>query len=149
LLNLGYVHQSNGRGTDFSRSWNRVYAQFGLEQRLRSDLQQALLVRPWVRVKENPAKDDNQDITDYYGYGDIVYVLKSPTATLTLTGRGNPSTRKGAAQIELSYRPDGIANYLGPLGFYFQAFTGYGESLIDYNWRQTTFGVGLSLNDIL
>ena len=149
LLNLGYLHQSNGRGTDFSRSWNRIYAQFGLEQRLSPTLQHALLVRPWVRVKENPAKDDNQDITDYYGYGDIVYVLKSPQATLTLTGRGNPGTRKGAAQVELSYRPPGMSSYLGPLGVYFQFFTGYGESLIDYNWRQTTFGVGLSLNDIL
>ena len=94
-----------------------------------------------------PNQDDGYDITDYLGYGDIVYVLQSPKATLTLTGRGNPATRKGAAQVELSYRPRGAPK--DPLAFYFQLFTGYGESLIDYNWRQTTFGVGLSLNDIL
>ena len=32
---------------------------------------------------------------------------------------------------------------------YVQVFTGYGESMIDYNWNQTTFGFDIAINDEL
>ena len=59
-------------------------------------------------------------------------------------GRGNLSTGKGAAQFTWASRP-----LLGPLRVYFQLFSGYGESLIDYDWNQTTVGLGVTLNDVL
>jgi phospholipase A1 len=139
LANFGFIHQSNGGSEPLSRSWNRVYAQLGFEK---GDV--AVLVRPWLRVKESPDKDDNPDITDYLGYGDITAILRARGHTFTLMGRGNPRTGNGAAQFEWSSPP-----FLGPFKAYVQVFSGYGESLIDYNARQTTVGVGLSLNDAL
>ena len=143
LFNLGFVHQSNGRSDPESRSWNRVYAQFGLEDDRFGDGRLALFARPWLRIHELASKDDNPDITDYLGYGDVALLWRRGSQTLTVTGRGNPRTGKGALELEWS------APAVGPFRVYLQAFTGYGESLIDYNFRQTTFGVGFSLNDLL
>lgn len=138
-LNLGFNHQSNGRAEPQSRSWNRLYAEFGLE---RGNF--ALLVRPWFRIKESADKDNNPDITDFYGHGDVTALYKWHGHTFTLMGRGNPRTGKGAAQFSWSTRP-----LVGAFRGYVQIFSGYGESLIDYNWRQTTLGFGLALNDDL
>ncbi len=140
LLNLGVVHQSNGRADPLSRSWNRAYAEFGIEKD-----NFAFYVRPWYRFKESADDDNNPDITDYMGHGDIRAIYRSDKGyAIAATGRWNGQKRKGAFELELSTPP-----LLGPLKGYVQVFSGYGESLIDYNWRQTTIGAGLSLNDIL
>jgi phospholipase A1 len=139
LASIGVVHQSNGRSLPLSRSWNRIIGQLGVEK---GDF--ALVVRPWVRIHEDAADDNNPDITDYTGHGDATLVYKWSGHSLSLTVRGNVATGKGAAQFGwMSPR------LLGPLRVYVQAFSGYGESLIDYNWRQNTFGFGFALNDLL
>jgi phospholipase A1 len=139
LVNLGFNHQSNGRSDALSRSWNRLYADFGVERGAF-----AIIARAWHRIKESPAEDDNPDITDFYGHGSLTAVYKWRDHSFTLMGRGNVSTGKGAAQLTwMSPR------ILGPLRGYVQAFTGYGESLVDYNWNQTTIGIGIAINDEL
>ncbi len=138
LLNLGIVHQSNGRADPLSRSWNRLYAQFGVEHG-----NFAFYVKPWYRIHEHD--DNNPDILDYMGHGEVQAIYRSDAGyAMTFTGRYNGRTHKGAAILELTTKP-----LVGPLKGYLQIFNGYGESLIDYNWRQTTIGVGLSLNDLL
>ena len=140
LLNFGLVHQSNGRADPLSRSWNRVYAQFGVE---RGNF--AFYVKPWYRIKESEASDNNPDILDYMGHGEVQAIYRTDAGyAMTLSGRYNGHTGKGAAMLELTTKP-----LLGPLKGYLQVFSGYGETLIDYNWRQTTISVGLSLNDLL
>lgn len=139
LLAFGYNHQSNGRADPISRSWDRLIAQVGIE---RDNL--ALLLRAWYRLDEDDADDDNPDITDYYGYGDITGVYKWRGHSVSLMVRGNPSTEKGAAQLTWMTPP-----ILGPVRGYFQAFTGYGDSMIDYDWKQNAIGAGIALNDLL
>lgn len=139
LLNFGYVHQSNGRSDVLSRSWDRLFAEFGIE---RGNF--ALLARPWYRIPESSRDDDNPDIEDYYGYGDLTAIYKIGDHSLALMGRGNIREGKGAAQFTWMSPP-----LLGPLRAYVKGFTGYGESMIDYNWNQSTIGFGFALNDTL
>ena len=137
LLNFGYTHQSNGRSDPISRSWDRLFVEAGIE---RDNF--VLLARAWTRITEADYEDDNPDILDYYGHGEITGIYKWRDNSFTLMGRGNLSTGKGAAQFTWASRP-----LLGPLRGYLQVFTGYGESMIDYDWRQTTIGLGVTIND--
>ena len=145
LLNFGYNHQSNGRsdlitnGTNngLSRSWDRLFAEFGIE---RENL--ALFGTVWYRLPEDSNKDDNPNITDYYGYGKLSALYRWRGNTFSASVRGNLSTGKGAVEANWFSPP-----LLGPLRGYVQVFSGYGESLIDYNWNQTTIGAGVALSD--
>jgi phospholipase A1 len=139
LLNFGYTHESNGRADPLSRSWDRVFIEGGFEKQ---DL--ALIVRAWSRIKPPDYEDDNPDIMDYMGHGQVTALYRWHGNSFALMGRGNLSTGKGAAQFSWTSQP-----ILGPLRAYFQLFSGYGESMIDYDWNQTTIGIGVALNDQL
>ncbi len=136
FINLGLVHQSNGRGAALSRSWNRVYAQFGFE---RGNL--ALLARPWYRIPERDGDGDNPDIDDYLGHGDLLAVYSKGRNTYSLLLRNNLRTSDNRGALKLSW---GFPLY-GRLRGYVQYFNGYGESLIDYNRSQQSLGLGVSL----
>ncbi|MBC8207898.1 MAG: phospholipase A [Desulfobulbaceae bacterium] len=136
MLNLGLAHESNGRGLPRSRSWNRVYAQFGLEQGNLS-----LLVRPWVRLPEGIESDDNPDITRYLGDGDLLIKYKRGENIYSALGRYSLSGGRGAVQLDWGFPLS--KTFKG----YVQIFSGYGESLIDYNHKQTSIGLGVSFLD--
>lgn len=138
FINLGLVHQSNGRGSGLSRSWDRAYAQFGFE---RGNL--ALLIRPWMRIPGSGGNDDNPDIEDYMGHGDFVAVYRKGQHAYSLLLRNNfkTSDNRGAVKLNWSFP------LYGRLKGYFQYFNGYGESLIDYNHRQQSIGLGVSLTE--
>ncbi|NDP47657.1 MAG: phospholipase [Sulfuriferula multivorans] len=138
FINLGMVHQSNGRGETLSRSWNRVYAQFGFE---RDNL--AVMIRPWVRIPENNRSDDNPDIEDYMGHGDVLAVYRKGRNAYSLLLRNNlkSSDNRGALKLNWSFP------LVGRLKGYVQYFNGYGESLVDYNYKQQSLGFGVSLTE--
>jgi hypothetical protein len=71
-LSFGFIHQSNGEADDVSRTWNRVFAEFGFE---RGPFD--LIVRPWYRVPEPDGIDDNPDISKFMGPGDVVSALRA------------------------------------------------------------------------
>ena len=142
MLNLGVVHQSNGRDNPLSRSWNRVYLEGGFELTNRI----SLLVRPWWRIPENKKDDDNPDIEKYMGYGDVTlrWETENRNTAVSLLLRNNlRSDNKGFAQIDLQQRV-----FNNPyLKLHLLASTGYGETLLDYNRSQNVLGLGISLGE--
>ncbi|WP_201617049.1 phospholipase A [Psychrobacter immobilis] len=138
MLGVGAIHHSNGQGDPLSRSWNRAYLMAGAEWGKLS-----VIPRLWARVNnEDDSSEDNPDIEDYMGYGDIKFLYDlANQQSLSGTLRYNPSTNKGAAQIDYTYPLTENVN-----GFV-QLFQGYGESIIDYNHENTSIGFGIVLND--
>jgi phospholipase A1 len=137
MLGLTINHQSNGRSDPLSRSWNRVMLNLGFE---RNNF--ALMLRPWYRFEEDLPDDNNPDIVDYVGRGDLTafYRWKDHDFSLMLrhTLKGGDDSR-GAAQFDWSFPIS------GRLRGHFQLFDCYGESLIDYNHKATYVGLGVSL----
>jgi len=136
-----FEHESNGQREPSSRSWNRTYLRprvlfehFDIDLKL------------WHRYSEqarqfesDPAGDENPDIQDYLGNGELRVGINGPGDTrLELMGRNNLHTHKGAFQAELS-----VPMFDGNVALYLQAFDGYGESLIDYNRSLTAYGIGV------
>lgn len=137
FINFGFVHQSNGQDLPRSRSWNRFYIQLGLEKKINENSSIALMIRPWLRREESLANDDNPDINQHLGHGDLELLYWHGDNLLSTVARIR------SLQIDLS-RPVQKSSPKS-IHWHLQLFTGYGESLIDYNQSHTIVGVGISL----
>lgn len=139
-------HQSNGQSGTLSRSWNRVMAEMVFE---RDNF--AMSLKPWWRVPEefdegmpdDPSNDNNRDITDYLGHFEWTAAYRTSDAHTWSMMVRDPVSGKGAYELSwsfpISYRLRGYLKY----------FNGYGESLIDYNVKNETIGIGFQLTDWL
>jgi phospholipase A1 len=135
---LGIAHQSNGQSDPLSRSWNRASLGAGFERDNWS-----LSTRLVQRFNEKLETDNNPDLIDYRGRSETQLNWASGLSTASLLYRNTlQGVKYGALQLEWTYpvlrdQPNGLRWYL-------QAFRGYGETLTDYNFRQTSFGVGVT-----
>ena len=137
LASLSLNHQSNGRSLPLSRSWNRVIASAAFERG-----EWVAEVSAWRRLRENPADDDNPDIQNFIGRGELhvgrYWGDHAVSLQLRHSLRGSDAAR-GSAQF------DWVFPISGALHGYFQLFSGYGESLVDYNLRQNKLGLGVTI----
>ena len=154
----GFAHQSNGQGNiteqdvsdsnlsglpnlqpylrNRSRSWNYLWAQTVMQfGSLFTE------VKLWYRLPED-GEDDNPDLIDYLGHGSVKFTLPYGKSMTTLLLRQNFMTGKGAQELTWSYPVASRENVF----WYLKVFTGYGESLIDYNNYVTKFSVGFSFS---
>jgi len=134
---VSLTHQSNGRSNPISRSWNRIIFSFGLETNGWS-----VILKPWIRISEEFEEDNNPNIENYIGRAELLVAHKYKKHHISFQGRhslNSGNNNRGSAQLDYAIQ---IYNNLK---LYTQFFHGYGESLIDYNHKQTTIGIGLSL----
>ena len=143
---IGLVHQSNGQSKPLSRSWNRAYLMTGIEL----DNRFSVNARIWKRIPESAGSDDNPGISDYIGRGELSAfwnVNKENTVGATLRHSLSSSDR-GSVRLEwLQTVGTGLFGNKSNLRLHTQLFSGYGDSMIDYNRKRTVFSVGLSLVD--
>jgi len=137
LLNLGFSHQSNGRSNPDSRSWNRMYLQGGWEW---EDIY--VMGRGWWRLPESPAKDDNPDLNQYIGRAELIlHWLPERDDEVIMLLRSNLDLHGHKGYMQLDWASPFKIGKSSQLNF--QLTTGYGDSLIDYNYWQTTLGIGV------
>jgi phospholipase A1/A2 len=144
---LSLNHQSNGQSLPLSRSWNRAILIAGLEKDNKFILQAQL----WRRLNEKPDIDDNPDIMDKVGRAEVsgfwsVNKENSLGMTVRHTLRANAN---GSVRMDW-YRTLGDGGQPGGtsgLRLHTRLFTGFGDSLVDYNRRRTVLSIGLSLVD--
>lgn len=138
-INVGVVHQSNGQSRPLSRSWNRVFAEFQL---VRGGL--GVSVKPWIRIPESAGNDDNPDIEDYLGRYELRASYERRRHLFSAMVRNIfDGDKRYNAELSWSYP------ITGRLRAVLQWYSGYGESLIDYNHKHNRIGLGLLMSDWL
>ena len=140
IIRTGFSHQSNGRSGSLSRSWNRLYSEFILEQ---DDLY--LSFKPWFRIPESSSSDDNADIDHFMGHFELRALYKHKEHTFDLMLRNNLKTGHNRGALELAWSFPIHKKVRG----YVQWFNGYGESLLDYDNHTNSIGFGVQLSDWL
>lgn len=134
---FGVAHQSNGQSDPLSRSWNRVYVASGIEQGPWS-----LTAKVTQRLNEPVETDNNPDLANYRGRAELRLRWVSGSSVAALQFNGSVRRPGNGALLAEWSRPIRLDQPEG-LRWYVQAFSGYGETLTDYNFHQTSVGAGV------
>ncbi len=131
-LAAGYEHESNGKDGDVSRSIDILYVRPGFEFGDARDFHWTFAPKMYVYVE----KSENADITAYRGYGDYrISYGRDDDWQLALNLRKGTKSGAFSADTQGTYPLNrlraGLSGYLMA-----QYFTGYGETLLNYNRRE-------------
>ncbi|MBT3227019.1 MAG: hypothetical protein HOE30_19530 [Deltaproteobacteria bacterium] len=154
-VQLGFEHESNGEKlryaddaspVNYSRTWNRsyVYAKKSVLPFIHLGL------KLWIVTDSDDPEDgsfivDNYDIQQFMGSGEFYASLGESPSFLSMMLR--QGWRKGTETIRLDGRiplnllTGGTDNRIDIL---MQLFSGYGDTLIDYNRKITRFSAGIA-----
>jgi phospholipase A1 len=99
-----------------------------------------VILTGWIRLPESKAQDDNSDIFDYMGTGEIHFQKFSGIHTYEII---MPLAIKPGAELRYSYP------WQDNLRWFFNLRFGYGHSLIEYDQKITRVGMGITLEIFL
>lgn len=134
-VDMGYAHQSNGQVQILSRSWDRVFARGFFQSPWIS-----VLITGWYRLPEKRDQDDNRDIYNYMGLGEIE-VIKS-FGRHSIKAKAPLFSHHQGIDVKYSYP------WRDQLRWFLSYQAGYGQSLIEYNRPTQRVGVGIALEDL-
>lgn len=145
---IGFQHESNGRGGPDSRSLNIAYLRMPFVFGDENDFHITLEPRAWFYVG---SLSDNPDLNNYRGYLDLRAKLNLGThgwlRELQIAGllRAGQDFENGSAQIDVTYPLHRFGTRSFSIYLQGQYFNGYGESLLLYNQRSETWRIGIGL----
>lgn len=133
LAFLKLEHESNGRDSIYSRSWNRVSLAFhtSLNKKFTVGL------KAWLPFQY---KEDNPDLLDYVGLGeiDLSYTIEPDKFIFDVMLRKGLDAWKGSVRSRLYYKPwKSTQQYL-----MLEWFAGYAESLVSYQHFRSMVRIG-------
>jgi len=139
-LQGGGEHESNGRGGSAERSLNTVYFQPTLRYQATTNLSFALQPRFWDYLSVG---DYDTDLANYRGYGDltgsVMYDKVQFATKVTLGKDGN----NAGWQFDLRFNLPAFFRFNPAIQI--EYFTGYGQTLRQYNQYSSGIRAGLCL----
>ncbi|PLT19989.1 phospholipase A [Ralstonia mannitolilytica] len=139
----GIEHESNGRDGDASRAINTVFVRPTFHFGDLTDYHWKFEPKLYAYL----TRTGNTDIAHYRGFGDFRVSYGAPNGW-ELAATLRKGTRKGYGSVDAQFSYPMSRIFSGTAGYLFiQYFTGYGESLLDYNHKlgsQLRIGYSLS-----
>lgn len=133
-ISVTLEHESNGRDSTFSRSWNFVSGSYNriINKRL------VVGLKVWVPFLSSIG--DNKDLVDYIGFGEVeIHWTVFDKLFLDFVGRKGIVGLNGSMQTDVSYKIFKKGNQYLVLQWWY----GYAESLIDYRDKQNMVRIGV------
>lgn len=135
IVALSYEHESNGRDSIFSRSWDRVSLKYSTKVSKKT----AASFKMWFPYKYD---EGNPELLEYVGLGEVnfMHIIKKDEIKFSLMLRKGLNLKaKGTIRSRLFYRPfKNFTNQYFMLEWYF----GQAESLIEYEETKSMLRIG-------
>ena len=135
LLMFSIEHESNGRDSTFSRSWNFVSIRYA--QIFSKNIHASLKLWAPIGISDNP------DITKYIGYGEIQmsWMIIKNKLFADASARMGKNFDRGSFLTEISWKPFAKTNQY----FTLQWWQGTAENLLDYKKNTSMIRLGVIL----